>query len=433
MKILVIGSGGREHAIVWKLRQSPAIQGLWCAPGNGGIANDAECIPLDLKDVRAAADLATHLGADLTIAGPELPLVLGIADEFAARGLALLGPGRQAAQLEGSKVFAKEFMQRHGIPTAAVLGICDSPSSALAALDSAKGPVVIKADGLCAGKGVLVTSTRGEARAFVERLMGTPEFGDAGKRVLIEEALAGQELSYIILTDGENFIPMAPARDHKRAFDGDLGPNTGGMGAYSTGDILRPELEDKILETIVRPTLAGLQKEKIPYRGFLYFGLMLTSDGPKVLEYNCRLGDPETEAVLLRADFDFAEACAAAPRGALEGFRAKWLPGASICVVMASEGYPANPATGRRISGLADAAKVQGSVVIHAGTRREGADYYTTGGRVLVVSAQGESLAAASRIAYDAISKIKIDGAFYRHDIGPVAQTRGAAFVTRPR
>jgi len=425
MKILVIGSGGREHAIVWKLRQSPAVQRLWCAPGNGGISNDAQCIPLDLKDVVAAADLASELGADLTIAGPELPLVLGIADEFAARGLVLLGPGRHAAQLEGSKIFSKQFMERHGIPTAAVRGICDSLAGALAALDSSDGPCVIKADGLCAGKGVLVTSSRAEARAFVGQLMATPAFGDAGKRVLIEETLAGQELSYIILTDGENFIPMAPARDHKRAYDGDQGPNTGGMGAYSTGDILPAELENKILDTIVRPTLAGLQKEKFPYRGFLYFGLMLTSEGPKLLEYNCRLGDPETEAVLLRADFDFAEACAAAARGALGGFRAKWLPGASICVVMASEGYPGNPATGRKISGLEEAAKVPGSVVLHAGTRREENAYYTTGGRVLVVSAQGDSLAEASRIAYDAIGKIKIDGAFYRHDIGPAHRTRG--------
>ena len=425
MKILVIGSGGREHAIVWKLRQSPAVQRLWCAPGNGGISNDAQCIPLDLKDVVAAADLASELGADLTIAGPELPLVLGIADDFAARGLVLLGPGRHAAQLEGSKIFSKQFMERHGIPTAAVRGICDSLAGALAALDSSDGPCVIKADGLCAGKGVLVTSSRAEARAFVGQLMATPAFGDAGKRVLIEETLAGQELSYIILTDGENFIPMAPARDHKRAYDGDQGPNTGGMGAYSTGDILPAELENKILDTIVRPTLAGLQKEKFPYRGFLYFGLMLTSEGPKLLEYNCRLGDPETEAVLLRADFDFAEACAAAARGALGGFRAKWLPGASICVVMASEGYPGNPATGRKISGLEEAAKVPGSVVLHAGTRREENAYYTTGGRVLVVSAQGDSLAEASRIAYDAIGKIKIDGAFYRHDIGPAHRTRG--------
>ena len=433
MKILVIGSGGREHAIVWKLRQSAQVERVWCAPGNGGIANDAECVSLDLKDVRAAAELASKLGAALTIVGPELPLVLGIADEFAARGLPLLGPGRQAAQLEGSKVFAKKFLERHGIPTARVLGICDSPSAAFAALDSARGPLVIKADGLCAGKGVLVTPSRAEARDFIERLMGTPEFGDAGKRVLIEEALAGQELSYIILTDGNDYIPLAPARDHKRAYDGDQGPNTGGMGVYSTADILPAELENKILDTIVRPTLAGLEKDQTPYRGFLYFGLMLTSDGPKVLEYNCRLGDPETEAVLLRADFDFAEACAAAARGALAGFRAKWLPGASICVVLASEGYPGNPATGRKISGLDEAAKVQGSVVLHAGTRREGTNYYTTGGRVLVVSARGESIEQASRIAYDAIGKIKIEGAFYRHDIGPAHLSRGAATVTRPR
>src|SRR5271156_3717907 len=310
MKVLVIGGGGREHAIVWKLQQSAAVEKIWCAPGNGGIWQGAEGIALGLSDVHAAADLASKLGADLTIVGPELPLAHGIADEFAKRGLALLGPSQKAAQLEGSKVFAKKFMERHRIPTAAVYGIFDSPIDAYTSLCSVDWPLVVKADGLCAGKGVLVTSSPDEANAFIDRLMEKNEFGEAGKTVLLEEGFTGQELSYIILTDGKNFVSLAPARDHKRAFDDDQGPNTGGMGAYSTPSILARELEERIIETIVKPTLAGLQKDGMAYRGFLYFGLMLTPDGPKVLEYNCRLGDPETQAILLRADFDLAQVCA---------------------------------------------------------------------------------------------------------------------------
>ncbi|MGH9707859.1 MAG: phosphoribosylamine--glycine ligase, partial [Candidatus Acidiferrales bacterium] len=315
MNILVIGSGGREHAIVWKLRQSPSAGKIWCAPGNGGIASEAECLALDVSDVKAAADLASRLGADLTIVGPELPLVRGIADEFRRRGLALLGPSQQGAQLEGSKVFAKKFMERHAIPAPALYGAFDFPVDAYAALCSVDWPLVVKADGLCAGKGVLVTSSPDAATAFIGRLMESDEFGAAGKQVLLEEGLSGPELSYIILTDGRDFISLAPSRDHKRAFDGDAGPNTGGMGAYSADELLPAELEKVILETIVRPTLAGLAKDGIEYRGFLYFGMMLTPDGPKVLEFNCRLGDPETQAILLRADFDLAEACAAAARG----------------------------------------------------------------------------------------------------------------------
>jgi phosphoribosylamine---glycine ligase len=427
MKILVIGSGGREHAIVWKLARSASVEKVWCAPGNGGIANDAECVALDLKDVKAAADLASKLGADLTIVGPELPLVLGIADEFAKRGLTLLGPAAKAAQLEGSKIFAKKFMERHGIPTAGVYGICESAADANNPLKSARWPAVIKADGLCAGKGVLVAPSAAEATAFIERLMDTREFGEAGMRVLLEEGLAGEELSYIILTDGNDFIRMAPARDHKRAFDGDKGPNTGGMGAYSIDEILPAALEKKIIETIVRPTLDGLKADGMPYRGFLYFGLMLTADGPKVLEYNCRLGDPETEAVLLRADFDLAQACLRTARGSLGAFDAKWSRGASVCVVIASKGYPGDPQTGVAIEGLEEAAKVRGAVVFHAGTRREGKACYTNGGRVLVVSAMSEDLAGACGIAYEAASRIKIAGAHYRKDIGNAKAAKGRA------
>jgi phosphoribosylamine--glycine ligase len=418
MKILIIGSGGREHAIAWKLRQSARVEKIWCAPGNGGISRDAECVPLDVGDVAAGADLAIQLGADLTIVGPELPLVQGIADEFKRRSLVILGPPKIGAQLEGSKIFSKQFMRRNGIPTAGVYGTFASAREACAKLDSVSWPVVVKADGLCAGKGVLVTSSASEAKQFIERLMEGGEFGEAGRRVLLEEGIAGQELSYIVLTDGRNFISLAPVRDHKRAFDGDEGPNTGGMGTYSTDGMLTGELEEQILESIVRPTLAGLRHEKVEYRGFIFFGLMLTKDGPKVLEYNCRLGDPETQAILLRADFDFAAACMDAALGKLDGFDAKWTRGASVCVVMASEGYPASPVLGKPIIGLEQAERVPNVAVFHAGTRREVDNYYTSGGRVLGVAAVGESVEVASRAAYDAVSRIEIAGAHYRKDIG---------------
>lgn len=418
MNILVIGSGGREHALIWRLRRTGSVEKIWCAPGNGGISKDADCIPLDLKDVTAAADLAARLGADLTIVGPELPLVLGIADEFAKRGLTLLGPARKAAQLEGSKIFAKKFMERHGIPTASVYGIFDAPVDAYTTICEVDWPLVIKADGLCAGKGVLVTSSPDEATSFIDRLLEKHELGDGGSQLLLEEGLEGEELSYIILTDGTDFIRMAPARDHKRAFDGDEGPNTGGMGAYSTDELLPGELERTILETIVLPALAGLKKDGIPYRGFLYFGLMLTEAGPKLLEFNCRLGDPETEAILLRADFDLAKACLDAARGKLGKFEAKWFPGASLCVVIAAQGYPSKPVAGTVIEGLARAAEVEGAVVFHAGDRIENGNYYTTSGRILGIGGMASSLELAAQIVYDAASRIMIDGAHYRKDIG---------------
>ena len=427
MKLLVIGSGGREHALVWKLKQSRLVDKIWCAPGNGGISRDAECIPLDVSDVKAAADLAEKLQADLTVVGPELPLVLGIADEFTRRGLRILGPMQKAAQLEGSKVFAKRFLERHKIPSAALYGVFNSPVDAYAELCSVDWPLVVKADGLCAGKGVLVTSSPDEATAFIDRVMERREFGEAGKQILLEEGLAGEELSYIILTDGKDFVPMAPTRDYKRAFDNDQGPNTGGMGAYSSSDILPAEVERKIIESVVQPTLAGLRSDDISYNGFLYFGLMLTTEGPKVLEFNCRLGDPETEVIVLRAEFDFAEACLAAAEGRVEEIKATWSPSIAMCVVIASEGYPEKPLTGRKINGLAGADETPGVVVFHAGSRMDGSNYYTSGGRVLIVAALGADVASVRRSIYDTVSCISIEGAYYRRDIGSGGGVRIAA------
>jgi phosphoribosylamine--glycine ligase len=431
VKILLIGSGGREHALAWKLSQSSATEKLWCAPGNGGMSREFECVPLNVQDVTSAGNLAMRLGADLTIVGPEVPLVNGIADEFASRRLLLLGPSKAAAQLEGSKVFAKEFMERNGIPTAATYGVFDSAIDAHTALSSVDFPLVIKADGLAAGKGVLVTSSADEAAQFIERVMEKREFGAAGGRVLFEEALPGKELSYIILTDGKNFISLAPTRDHKRALDGDQGPNTGGMGTYSTSEILPPELEAAILKSVVRPTLAALQKEKLDFRGFIFFGLMLTPDGPKVLEYNCRLGDPETQSILMRADFDFAQACFDAASGKLDPSVAKWKPGASICVVMASEGYPGDPVIGKKIKGLVDAEQIPGVAVFHAGTRWEDDGFYTSGGRILGVCATGASLEETRGRAYSSLKHIRIEGAHFRSDIGEAESSGTHAVETK--
>jgi phosphoribosylamine---glycine ligase len=424
MKILVIGGGGREHAIVWKLRQSPGVEHIWCAPGNGGISDDAECVPCDVKDVKALATLAERLHADLTVVGPEVPLVLGVADEFASRGLAIVGPVARAAQLEGSKIFAKQFMQRHKIPTAAVYQICESALDAYTALCEVDWPLVIKADGLAAGKGVLVTSSPDEATEFVERAMEKNEFGTAGNRVLLEEGLSGQELSYIILTDGNHWTPLAPTRDFKRAFDGDKGPNTGGMGAVSDDSLMSADLEQRIREQIVEPTIRGLASDGIPYTGFLYFGLMLTAEGPKVLEFNCRLGDPETEALVMRMDFDLALALNACARGDLKSFETKWKTGASACVVMASEGYPADPKIDRRIEGLGTS---EAGRVFHAGTVKRGQYHYTCSGRVLIAAAAGVTLAEAVAMCYDVCSNIHFEGCQYRRDIGGIAKPERSA------
>ncbi len=421
MKVLVIGSGGREHALVWKLAQGASVSKIWCVPGNGGISQQAECLAGNLADIQSLADLAEKLGADLTVVGPEQPLVDGIADEFTRRRLRIVGPSRECAQLEGSKIFAKEFLNRHGIPTAQAYGTFASAPEAKARLKGLTYPLVLKADGLCAGKGVLVANSYREAADFADRVLDKKEFGVDAAKLLIEEALVGDELSFIVLADGHDFAPLVPTRDHKRAFDGDQGPNTGGMGAYSCEGIISEDTEIEILEDVVRPTMAALTNEGWTYRGFLYFGLMLTDDGPKVLEFNCRLGDPETQAIVARMDFDLGEVLMATAEGDLRTGDIKWQRGASICVVMASGGYPGKYEAGQEIQGLEKAGSLPGVMVFHAGTRREKDIYYTSSGRVLGVTALGDSLEGARRAAYDAVHSIDFTNRQYRSDIALAA------------
>jgi phosphoribosylamine---glycine ligase len=429
MKILVIGGGGREHALVWKLKQSARVEKIWCVPGNGGIAAEAECVAGDPGDVAALLSLAERLRPDLTVVGPELPLVNGIGDAFRAKSMAIVAPSQKAAQLEGSKIFAKEFLQRHAIPTAELYGAYDSPGDAYGALCAVDWPVVIKADGLCAGKGVFVAPNPDAATDFIERVMVNKELGAGGERVLLEEGLEGEELSFIVLTDGERYASLVPTRDHKRAFDGNQGPNTGGMGAYSSDELLSAELLEQIVETVIEPTLAGLRADGIVYQGFLYFGLMLTRSGPKVLEFNCRLGDPETQAIVARMDFDLAEVLADAEAGRLNPEKLRWKPGASVCVVLASGGYPGKFESGKKIEGLTDAERVTGVKVFHAGTQREGNGVVTTGGRVLGVTAAAGSLDLALGNVYEAVGKIRFEGMHYRKDIaGKAGRTSTAGW-----
>jgi phosphoribosylamine--glycine ligase len=423
----VIGGGGREHALVWKLRQGAGVEKIWCAPGNGGISAEAECVAADAGDVSALVALAERLSPDLTVVGPELPLVNGLTDAFRQVKRAVVGPSQQAAQLEGSKIFAKEFLLRHNIPTAEMVGSYDSPGAAYSALGSVHWPVVIKADGLCAGKGVFLADDPDAATGFIERVMEKNELGAGGKRILLEETLEGDELSFILLTDGERSASLVPTRDHKRAFDNNQGPNTGGMGAYSSDELLPQALRQTIQRTIVEPTLQGLAKDGLHYQGFLYVGLMLTKQGPKVLEFNCRLGDPETQAIAARMGFDLAEVLADVAAGRLDPAKLKWKRGASACVVLASGGYPGKFESGKEIRGLAEAAQIPDVKVLHAGTRRHGDAIVTSGGRVLGVTATGDSLTAALQKAYQAAAKIHFDGMHYRKDIGRHNQQSTAA------
>jgi len=417
MRVLVIGSGGREHALTWKLRESQHTEEIYCAPGNPGVTQEAECLPVDLLRPREILELARQLKVDLTVVGPEAPLVAGVVDEFVQAGLNILGPTRAAAQLEGSKIFSKQFMQRHRIPTAKFAFASDI-DGAIQAAAAFPFPVIIKADGLAAGKGVVIAHTQEEVEETLDRFMRQRTLGPAGERVVIEECLRGKELSFIVLTDGRGILPLAPTQDHKAVFDNDEGPNTGGMGAYSDDSILEERLRDNIFRRIVAPTLAGLAAERTPYQGFLYFGLMLTEEGPKVLEYNVRLGDPETQPILVRLRSDLVELLLACREGQLAVQDAHWSPNPAVCVVLASGGYPGPYAVGEVITGC-DAAESMGGVkIFHAGTRMSDDHLVTAGGRVLGVTAIAEDLPAAIQRAYAAAGKIQFDGMHYRRDIG---------------
>ncbi|HXM62505.1 MAG TPA: phosphoribosylamine--glycine ligase [Terriglobales bacterium] len=416
MKILVIGSGGREHALVWKLRQSPRVSQVYCAPGNAGIAAEAECLPADVKSVESLLALAAQIEPDLTVVGPELPLQLGVVDEFTRRGYRIFGPTQAAAQLESSKSFAKEFMQRHHIPTAHY-AICDSPQEVGEALPHFHMPVVVKADGLAAGKGVVICKSKEEASAVAAEMLSGKMLGEAGARVVLEECLKGEELSFLVLSDGERVAALAAAQDHKRVGEGDTGANTGGMGAYSTQAMVDAQMQNWLLQHVARPVVAGMKAEGAEYKGVLYCGLMMTARGPMVLEFNCRFGDPETQPILMRLESDLVEALEASIEGRVSDGDFRWSAEASVCVVMASGGYPGTFEVGKKISGIEDAEKVAGVKVFHAGTTKHDDAYFTSGGRVLGVTVRAANLEAAVKNAYEAVGKISFGGAYYRKDI----------------
>jgi len=416
MKVLVLGSGGREHAIVWKLRQSPRISKLYCAPGNGGIAGDAECIPADVKSLDSLLLLANRLSPDVTVVGPELPLTLGVVDEFQKRGWPVFGPTRAAAQLESSKSFAKEFMQRHHIPTARY-SVCTRKEEVRAALSHFHSPIVVKADGLALGKGVVIAQNKDEAHRTAEEMLSGKMLGAAGTRVILEEFVKGEELSFLVLSDGDRVTPLAATQDHKRVFDNDQGPNTGGMGAYSTNQIIDAQMRDWLVAHIARPVISGMKAEGVEYRGILYCGLMMTARGPIVLEFNCRFGDPETQPIMMRLESDLLEAVEASIEGRVSEGDFRWSPEPAVCVVMSSGGYPGAFEAGKPIHGTDEADRIQGVKVFHAGTNQRGGTYFTSGGRVLGVTARGKDLPDAVERAYDAVMKIRFEGMHYRKDI----------------
>jgi len=416
LRILVVGSGAREHALAWKLSRAEGLDELYVAPGNPGVSAIANCVPIAADATVELAEFAASLRIDVTVVGPELPLVLGIADEFTRRGLLLVGPTRAAAELEGSKVFTKELCLRHDIPTARAF-VARSRDEGAAAVKKLGVPVVFKADGLAAGKGVQVCRTKDEADAAIVRYLEAHAFGAAGEKVLVEECLEGEELSFMVLTDGVGILPLASARDYKRLADGDEGPNTGGMGAVSPVP-LGSGLAATILRTIVHPTVAGLAAEGRAYQGVLYAGVMVTRDGPKLLEYNCRLGDPETQAVLPRLDGDLLPLLRATATGELGSQRAAWRREAAVCVVLAAGGYPGTPLRGEPITGLGEALAQPGVLIFHAGTAIQDGGLVTAGGRVLSIVGRGATLADATAAAYDAVAKVRFGGMQYRRDIG---------------
>jgi len=416
MKVLVIGSGGREHALVWKLCQSPRVSKVYCAPGSGGIADEAECLPADVKNLDSLLALAHHVRPDLTVIGPELPLQLGVVDELTRRGFRVFGPTKAAARLESSKSFAKEFLQRHRIPTAHY-AICNSVDDIHKALPHFHTPLVVKADGLAAGKGVVICKSKEETTTVASEMLSGKMLGEAGTRVVVEECLQGEELSFLVVSDGERVAPLVAAQDHKRVGDSDTGPNTGGMGAYSTQSIVDEQMRNWLVQHIARPVVAGMKAEGAEYKGVLYCGLMMTARGPMVLEFNCRFGDPETQPIVMRMESDLAEALEASIEGRVSEGDFRWSSDASVCVVMASGGYPGTFDVGKKITGLEEASKIEGVKVFHAGTTRHDGGYFTAGGRVLGVTARAADLKTAVERAYDGVSMIKFEGAHYRKDI----------------
>ena len=423
MKILVIGNGGREHALAWQLARGNEELELVCAPGNAGIAEIAECVNIPATDIQQLTQFASERKFDLTIVGPEAPLCNGIVDAFEAKGLKIFGPTREAAQLEGSKAFAKEFLLTHKIPTAAAR-VFKSAAPAREFVRKMGAPIVVKADGLAAGKGVIVAQTIEEADKAISDMMEEKLFGEAGARVMIEECLKGEEVSVMALLDGKTVKLLTPAQDHKRAYDGDKGPNTGGMGAYSPTPMLTPEVRTKVFEMFLT-TLSAFESEYIKYRGVLYAGLMLTETGPKVLEFNCRFGDPETQVVLPRLETNLAEVLLATAESRLETIELEWKREAAVCVVMTSKGYPGAYDRGVPITGLKAAAELSNVSVFHAGTKKnEDGEVVTDGGRVLGVTALGKELEDATLNAYEAVSRIRFEGAQYRRDIAAHALLR---------
>ncbi|MBF0180404.1 MAG: phosphoribosylamine--glycine ligase [Magnetococcales bacterium] len=417
MQVLLIGGGGREHALAWKIARSPLVSRLWCAPGNPGIAALAECVPIGVEEVEALTRFASERQVDLVVVGPETPLTLGLSDTLRAMGIAVFGPSRAAAALEGSKVFMKDLLARHAIPTAPYRTFRDA-EAARAYIREQGAPIVVKTSGLAAGKGAIVCSTLEEAMEALERIMVQREFGAAGDEMVVEGFLRGEEASLLAFVDGERVLPLAGAQDHKAIFDGDRGPNTGGMGAYSPAPCLTPALTQRAVEEILLPTVRAMAMEGYPYRGILYAGLMIDGDALRVLEFNVRFGDPECQPLLMRMQSDIMPFLLACANGSLEGMRVEWDERAALCVVMAARGYPDASPKGDAIRGLDAAAQLPDIEVFHAGTRQENGVVVTAGGRVLGVTALGHGVAEAQRLAYEAVERISWEGAQFRRDIG---------------
>ncbi|MDK2847500.1 MAG: phosphoribosylamine---glycine ligase [Desulfuromonadales bacterium] len=423
MKVLVIGSGGREHALVWKIAQSPLVEEVFCAPGNAGIAGQATCVPIMVDDIDGLLDFAQKQQVGLTVVGPELPLTLGIVDRFRAAELTIFGATEAAAQIEGSKSFSKDLMAKYGVPTASY-GTFTDRDEAVAFIERQGAPIVVKADGLAAGKGVILASTVEEAIGAVDSILCEGAFGSAGARVVVEEFLEGEEASFLAFTDGERIVPLASSQDHKAAYDGDTGPNTGGMGAYSPAPVVTRDIHDKIIEQVLKPTIAGMAAEGCVYGSILYAGLMIKDGELKVLEFNARFGDPETQPLLARLKSDIVPVLLACARGDLSGVELEWHDKAAVCVVMASGGYPGDYAKGQVINGLDAAADIEDLVVFHAGTALQNDDIVTAGGRVLGVTGLGNTVAEAIERAYQGVKTISWKDVHYRNDIGQKALNR---------